>query len=161
MAEGIMKKYYGRRIFVQSAGVKHDIDIDGFSIAVAAEIGVDLSHHRVRSFDEMRFHHYRLLGTAEMNRFQAISDYGKRAYFLGGSPVWQLVRCAYRIPQKPYVLGAVALGWGYFWASLRRVKRPVSREMIRFHRKDQMNRLRAILKAKLTGKKIDAFRTGN
>ena len=53
MAEGIMKKYYGTHIFVQSAGVKHDLEIDGFSIAVAAEIGVHLEKHRVRSFDEM------------------------------------------------------------------------------------------------------------
>ena len=48
-----MKKYYGSRIFVQSAGVKHDLDIDGFSIAVAAELDVCLKKHRVRSFDEM------------------------------------------------------------------------------------------------------------
>ena len=53
LAEGIMKKFYGTRIFVQSVGVKHDIEIDGFSVAVAAEIGVALEKHRVRSFDEM------------------------------------------------------------------------------------------------------------
>jgi arsenate reductase len=53
MAEGIMKKYYGTRIFVQSVGVKHDLEVDGFSVAVAAEIDVDLDKHRVRSFDEM------------------------------------------------------------------------------------------------------------
>ena len=53
MAEGIMKKYYGTRIFVQSVGVKHDLEIDGFSVAVAAEIDVQLEKHRVRSFDEM------------------------------------------------------------------------------------------------------------
>jgi protein-tyrosine-phosphatase len=53
MAEGIMKKYYGTRVFVQSAGVKHDLEIDGFSVAVAAEIGVHLDKHRVRSFDEL------------------------------------------------------------------------------------------------------------
>ncbi|MEE9454943.1 MAG: low molecular weight phosphatase family protein [Paracoccaceae bacterium] len=53
MAEGIMKKYYGARIFVQSAGVKHDLEIDGFSVAVCAEIDVALGKHRVRSFDDM------------------------------------------------------------------------------------------------------------
>ncbi len=53
MAEGIMKKYYGTRIFVQSVGVKHDLEVDGFSVAVAAEIDVLLNKHRVRSFDEM------------------------------------------------------------------------------------------------------------
>ncbi|OUS08444.1 low molecular weight phosphatase family protein [Rhodobacterales bacterium 52_120_T64] len=53
MAEGIMKKFYGTRIFVQSAGVMHDLEVDGFSVAVAAEIEVLLEKHRVRSFDEM------------------------------------------------------------------------------------------------------------
>ncbi|MFG5383156.1 low molecular weight phosphatase family protein [Yoonia sp. R2-816] len=53
MAEGIMKKLYGTECYVQSVGVKNDLEIDGFSIAVCAEIGVELSRHRSRSFDEM------------------------------------------------------------------------------------------------------------
>ncbi len=53
MAEGIMKKLYGQKIYVQSAGVKNDLEIDGFSIAVCQELGVELSRHRARSFDEM------------------------------------------------------------------------------------------------------------
>lgn len=54
MAEGIMKKFYGRVAYVQSAGVKNDMEIDGFAIAVCDEIGVTLSNHRTRSFEEMR-----------------------------------------------------------------------------------------------------------
>jgi protein-tyrosine-phosphatase len=54
MAEGLMKKLYGQHVYVQSAGVKNDMEIDGFSIAVCAEIGVELARHRSRSFDEMR-----------------------------------------------------------------------------------------------------------
>ncbi|EBA12678.1 arsenate-mycothiol transferase ArsC [Roseobacter sp. CCS2] len=53
MAEGIMKKLYGTECYIQSVGVKNDLEIDGFSIAVCAEIGVELSRHRSRSFDEM------------------------------------------------------------------------------------------------------------
>jgi protein-tyrosine-phosphatase len=53
MAEGIMKKFYGGRIYVQSAGVKNELDIDGFSVAVCSEIGVELERHRTRSFQEM------------------------------------------------------------------------------------------------------------
>lgn len=53
MAEGIMKKFYGMECYIQSVGVKNDMEIDGFSIAVCAEIGVELSRHRSRSFDEM------------------------------------------------------------------------------------------------------------
>ncbi|MGC1503794.1 MAG: low molecular weight phosphatase family protein [Sulfitobacter sp.] len=53
MAEGIMKKYYGTDTYVQSVGVKNDLEIDGFSVAVCAELEVELSRHRSRSFDEM------------------------------------------------------------------------------------------------------------
>ncbi|EBA14813.1 arsenate reductase [Roseobacter sp. SK209-2-6] len=53
MAEGLMKKFYGTGTYVQSAGVKNDMEIDGFSIAVCQEAGVELSRHRSRSFDEM------------------------------------------------------------------------------------------------------------
>ena len=49
-----MKKFYGRRAYVQSAGVHNDMEIDGFAIAVCQEIGVELSRHRTRSFEEMR-----------------------------------------------------------------------------------------------------------
>lgn len=53
MAEGIMKKFYGTGTYVQSVGVRNDMEIDGFSIAVCQEIDVELSRHRSRSFDEM------------------------------------------------------------------------------------------------------------
>lgn len=53
MAEGIMKKFYGADTYVQSVGVHNDMEIDGFAIAVCQEIGVELSRHRSRSFDEM------------------------------------------------------------------------------------------------------------
>jgi arsenate reductase len=53
MAEGIMKRFYGMEVYVQSVGVKNDLEIDGFAIAVCQEIGVELTRHRTRSFDEM------------------------------------------------------------------------------------------------------------
>lgn len=53
MAEGMMKRFYGRRVYVQSAGVKSDMEVDGFSVAVAEEIGVAIERHRSRSFTEM------------------------------------------------------------------------------------------------------------
>ena len=48
-----MKKFYGTATYVQSAGCHNDLEIDGFAIAVCEEIGVSLSRHRSRSFDEM------------------------------------------------------------------------------------------------------------
>jgi arsenate reductase len=54
MAEGMMKKFYGHRAYVQSAGVKGEMEIDGFTVAVCDEMGVPLHRHRVRSFEEMQ-----------------------------------------------------------------------------------------------------------
>ncbi|AZQ66910.1 low molecular weight phosphatase family protein [Silicimonas algicola] len=54
MAEGMMKQFYGHETYVQSAGVYNDMEIDGFSIAVCNELGIELSRHRSRSFDEMQ-----------------------------------------------------------------------------------------------------------
>jgi len=54
MAEGLMKKFYGQKTYIQSAGVHNDLEIDGFAIAVCDELGIELSRHRSRSFDEMQ-----------------------------------------------------------------------------------------------------------
>jgi len=54
MAEGLMKNLYGQTAYIQSAGVRNDLEIDGFAIAVCQELGIELSRHRSRSFEEMR-----------------------------------------------------------------------------------------------------------
>ena len=53
MAEGIAKSMFGSRLFVQSAGVKSEMEVDGFAVEVCRELGVDLSKHRVKSFDDL------------------------------------------------------------------------------------------------------------
>lgn len=49
-----MKKFYGSDTYVQSVGVKSDLEIDGFAITVCAEIGVELARHRSRSFEQLQ-----------------------------------------------------------------------------------------------------------
>jgi Glycosyl transferase family 2 len=115
---------------------------------------------KVRSFPEKRFQHHRPMGTAEMGKLSALFAYGQKDYWLGGSPVWQLFRVAYRITKKPYVTGGLALLFGYSWAALKRTKRPVSPELIRFHRRDQMQKLKAVLWSLSRLKKADSFSLG-
>ena len=115
---------------------------------------------KVQSFPEKRFHHYRSMGTAEKSILGAGFAYGERAYYLGASPIWHLVRVTYRMTRKPILFGGMALLFGYCWAALRRIERPVSPEMIRFHRREQMKKLRTILGTLLRFKKVDNFRVG-
>ena len=46
MAENILRYFHGRKIFVQSAGVR-PATRDPFAVAVMDEIGIDMSRHRV------------------------------------------------------------------------------------------------------------------
>ncbi len=52
MAEAIMKHLHGRRIFVDSVGVRHG-ELDPFAVEVMEEIGVSIGTHRPKTFDEL------------------------------------------------------------------------------------------------------------
>ena len=112
---------------------------------------------KTRNSAERRFRHLRLMGTANRSPVLAAYDYGAKDYFLGGSPLWQLFRGTYRMLKKPYIIGGIALLAGYGLAAIRRVKRPVSRELMQFHRREQMKKLRAILGSLIRFRKVNQF----
>jgi len=112
---------------------------------------------KTRSFREKSFFHHRHLGTAERSIVSAAFSYGEKDYFLGGHPVWELFRVGFRMLKRPYFIEGFALGLGYGWAALRRLPRPISRELMVFHRREQMRKLKAIFRSVLTLKPIDKF----
>ena len=52
MAEGLMKHLFGHAVYVDSAGVRSR-DVDGFAVTVMEEIGIDISRHNAKSFDDL------------------------------------------------------------------------------------------------------------
>ncbi|HZF32834.1 MAG TPA: arsenate reductase ArsC [Candidatus Angelobacter sp.] len=60
MAEGLFKLLYNRRVFVDSVGVRAGV-LDPFAVAVMDEIGIDISRHRVKSFDNLEDTSYDLI----------------------------------------------------------------------------------------------------
>jgi len=52
MAEAMLKHLHGRRIFVDSVGVRAGA-LDEFAIAVMDEIGIDITKHKPKSFDDL------------------------------------------------------------------------------------------------------------
>jgi glycosyltransferase involved in cell wall biosynthesis len=68
---------------------------------------------KTRSFPEKRFHHYRTLGTAGRSSAAASFSYGEKDYYLGGSPIWELFRVAYRMTKQPVLIDGLALLSGY------------------------------------------------
>ena len=62
MAESILKHLHGHCIYVDSVGIRAG-DLDGFAIVVLDEIGIDLSRHRSKSFDDLEDEYYDLIIT--------------------------------------------------------------------------------------------------
>jgi len=60
MAESILKHLHGHQIYVDSCGVRQG-EIDGFAIAVMDEIGIDLSRHQSKTFDDLEDTSYDLI----------------------------------------------------------------------------------------------------
>jgi glycosyltransferase involved in cell wall biosynthesis len=145
---------FRRQCFEEIGGYKPNKagGIDWMAVTTARMIG-----WKTRSFREKSFFHYRSLGTAERGRIASSFSYGEKDYYLGGHPVWELFRVAYRCTKRPYLVEGLALGSGYLWAFLRREKRPVSKELMRFHRKEQMQKLKAIFRSLAGFRRIDSF----
>jgi glycosyltransferase involved in cell wall biosynthesis len=97
---------------------------------------------QTRTFTERACVHLRPMGTASRQWYWAAFHHGQKDYYLGGHPVWQIVRSLHQMARRPYVLGGVSLLAGYAWAALTRVKRPVSDDLVRFHRNEQLARLK-------------------
>ena len=62
MAEGILKFLHGDRIYIDSVGVRK-IEINVFCITVMDEIGIDMSQHKPKSFDDLEDSFYDLVIT--------------------------------------------------------------------------------------------------
>ncbi|WP_310115247.1 low molecular weight phosphatase family protein [Azospirillum sp. BE72] len=53
MAAAMMRHYHGTRVYVDSVGVREGDEVDPFAVAVMEEIGIDLSKHRCRTFEDL------------------------------------------------------------------------------------------------------------
>lgn len=126
--------------------------IDWMAVTTARMVG-----WKTRSFREKTFLHHRPLGTAERGLVASAFAYGKKDYILGGHPLWEVFRCTYRMTKRPYLVSGIALFAGYMTGFLSRAERPVSRELMRFHRSEQMLKLKAILSSLGRLKRVDNF----
>lgn len=52
MAEGIMKRFHGTQVFVDSAGLRQG-GLDPLMVEVMGEIGIDMSRHKPKIFDNL------------------------------------------------------------------------------------------------------------
>ncbi|MCC6235368.1 MAG: glycosyltransferase family 2 protein [Verrucomicrobiales bacterium] len=71
---------------------------------------------------------------------------GARDCALGYHPLFEALKCVDRLRESPPVLGAMARGLGFLWASARHGCRHVPEPLKRFVRQEQLRRLRLMFR---------------
>jgi biofilm PGA synthesis N-glycosyltransferase PgaC len=133
---------FRRKCFEEIGGY---VQVKGGGIDWIAVTTARMKGWRTRTFVERVCHHHRPMGTATVGKLRASLLLGKQDYYLGGHPLWQLFRGCYQMGRRPYLLGGLFLLVGYFWSWITCVPRSVTPELIRFHQREQIQRLRQVL----------------
>jgi biofilm PGA synthesis N-glycosyltransferase PgaC len=123
------------------------VPVKGGCIDHIAVITARMKGWKTRTFTDKVCFHHRDMGTAQHGILTAKFRNGAKDYAIGNHPVWELFRTVHQMAKRPFLVGGFVLVSGYVWAAIRRVERPVSRELVRFYRREQMQRLRKFLTA--------------
>jgi glycosyltransferase involved in cell wall biosynthesis len=121
------------------------VPVKGGSIDHIAVISARMMGWKTWTFTEKVAIHHRPIGLGHGKALSSRFRQGIKDYRIGNHPLWELFRVGYQMISRPWCIGGLAVGAGYFWALLRRVDRPVSREFINFHRREQIQRLAKFL----------------
>jgi glycosyltransferase involved in cell wall biosynthesis len=99
---------------------------------------------KTRTFTEKTCLHHRKMGTGNSSAMMTWFKQGQKDYFLGNHPLWEIFRVLYQMTKKPF--GGSFLLFGFAWAGLKGVKRPISKKLMKFIRREQIQRLKKVLK---------------
>jgi glycosyltransferase involved in cell wall biosynthesis len=133
---------FRRECFEQVGGY---VPIKGGAIDWIAVTTARMKGWETRTFTERVCFHHRKIGTGNHSPLRAKFHYGRKAYYVGGHPVWEVLRGVFQMRQKPWIIGGTYFIGGFLWAAATRMHRPVSPELMAFHRSEQMTRLKRTL----------------
>lgn len=129
------------------------VPIEGGGIDWVAVTTARMKGWQTRTFTERTCVHHRAIGTSSASPLKAAFRQGRKDYYLGGHPLWEVFRSVYQLTRRPYLTSGASLLAGYLWACLCRQPCAVSRELVQFHRQEQLRRLRRLIKPMGTSEK--------
>ena len=138
VTEIVQSQLFRRKCFGDIGGY---VPVKGGSIDHIAVITARMKGWKTRTFTEKTCLHHRTMGTAGRSLLRSRFKLGEKDYSIGNHPIWELLRTVRQMSMPPLLVGGLALGAGYLWALVRQVPRPVSRDLLAFHQREQMQRL--------------------
>lgn len=104
------------------------------------EVKANMLGWTTRSFPDLHLLHHRQTGTAD-GLWAGIVKNGRANYVCGYHPAFMLSKCFLRLAHKPYVIGSVALLYGFITGYLKHIPQVDDPETIRYLRRQQLGRL--------------------
>lgn len=129
-----MTKFYRVSAFKECGGFVREVMWDGIDCHRCRMLGWIAC-----SWDEpeLRFVHLRPMGSSQQSVFAGRMRHGFGQYFMGTGFLYMLASAMSRLNQKPYVLGSLAMLWGWLASYLRGQPRYDDLEFRRFLRRYQ------------------------
>lgn len=108
-----------------------------------------------RTFTDTVCIHHRSIGTAQQSVLKARFSQGKKDYVVGNHLLWEALRVMYQMRKKPRLTGGLALAAGFLFSQIHRSQRAVSPELVAFVHREQMTRLKRLLRPSML-QKVDS-----
>jgi glycosyltransferase involved in cell wall biosynthesis len=134
-----MTKFYRQSCFKAIGGFVREVMWDGIDCHACRMKGWIAC-----SWDEpeLRFIHLRPMGSSQVGIYTGRMRHGFGQYFMGTGFLFMLASALSRANQKPYVLGSLAMLWGWLRSSLRGMPRYENPPFRAFLRRYQARALR-------------------
>ncbi len=117
----------------------------------AAEVMARMHGWLVRNIPHRDAYELRRTGTAQNGIFKAMYKEGVQFHSLGYGTPFYLCRCAYRIGDRPFVIGSLLSLLGFMWAKLRSYPVHLPPLAVLYLRSEQKSKLRQMLRKFITG----------
>jgi len=128
-------KVYRKKCFDEIGGLR-----EGMGWDIADMIAAGYRGWRTRTIPTLRYTHLRATGSRD-GLLRGRLRHGESAYVTGYAPAYFILRCLYRIFERPYVLGSIFLLGGYLGALFARKHKLVSTDEEKWHRKRQLSKM--------------------
>lgn len=112
----------------------------GPSTDTVDEVKANMLGWTTRSFPELLLEHHRPTGTA-YGLWGALVKNGRGDYVCGYHPMFELAKLIRRLVKKPYLIGSLALLYGFITGYVKRLPRVDDDSLIHYLRQQQMGRL--------------------
>lgn len=130
---------FRKKCFEQIGGY---VQIKGGGIDWIAVTTARMKGWKTKTFTEKVCYHHRKMGTGNNGYLMSRFNHGRKDFYLGGHPLWEIFRGIYQMFKKPYISAGSFLLAGFFSSYFKKIECPLSPDLKKFHRTEQMQRLK-------------------